>query len=192
MRATEKRKTSTARSKARAAEPKPRPKPRITPEQEKAYRELEHAVSLLYKEEYDRARSELKGMLEKYAQEREMLDRLRMYINVCEARSHRTPRGEGPDLYLQALVQYNEGEYEEALKILEKAARGDPGDARVTYLTACARLAHGEREEGLGLLREAIRMDTANRYRALNDPDLEEIRTAEDFLDAVGDEEPAS
>jgi hypothetical protein len=40
------------------------------------------------------------------------------------------------------------------------------------------------------MLRDSIRLDVNNRYRALNDPDLEEIRTAEDFVDALGDEEP--
>lgn len=193
MRATEKRK-STTRHRARgaaAAEAKPRPKPRLTSEQEKAYREFEHAVSVLYKQEYDRARSEIKAIIEKYPQERDLQDRARIYLRVCEARAHKPGRGEGADLYLQGLVQYNEGEYEEALKILDRAAKSGPEDGRVVYLTACARLAHGDRDEGMRLLREAVRIDTTNRYRALNDPDLEEIRTAEDFLDAIGDEGPA-
>jgi tetratricopeptide (TPR) repeat protein len=191
MRATEKRKSAASARKGRGhaapAAPKLRPKPRLTPEQEKAYREFEHAVTLLYKQEYDRAKTGFQDILEKYPAERDLADRGRIYLKVCEGRAGRLPRGEAADPYLQAVVQYNEGEYEEALKILGRKA--DSKDARATYLTACAKLALGEREEGLRLLRESIRLDPDNRYRALNDPDLEEINTAEDFLDSLGDEE---
>jgi len=192
MRATEKRKSTTARHRTKAAaaaasKPKPKARPKLTVEQEKAYRDFEHAVSLVYKQEYDKARGELKPLAEKYPQDRELVDRVRIYLSVCEARTQKAPRGEAADPYLQALLQYNEGEYEEALKLLDKANRGNPNDARALYLTACAHLAHGEREDGLKLLQESIRIDASNRYRALNDPDLEEIRTAEDFVDAIGD-----
>lgn len=189
MKATEKRKPASAARKSRAsAHPKPRPRPTLTAEQQKVYKEYEHAVSLVYKQEYERASSELKNLLEKHPHDRDLLDRVRIYLRVCEARTRRPQRGETAEPYLHALVLYNEGEYEEALKILDREVGASPRDARLTYLTACAHLAHGERQEGLRLLRESIRIDVNNRYRALNDPDLEEIRTAEDFVDALGEE----
>jgi tetratricopeptide (TPR) repeat protein len=189
MKATEKRKTASASRKSRAAaQPKPRPRTTLTAEQQKAYKEYEHAVSLVYKQEYARAAEELKGLVERHPHDRDLLDRTRIYLRVCEARTRRPQRGETPEPYLQALVLYNEGEYDEALKILDREVGSNQRDARLTYLTACAHLAHGERQEGLRLLRESIRLDVTNRYRALNDPDLEEIRTAEDFVDALGEE----
>jgi predicted Zn-dependent protease len=189
MKATEKRKTASASRKSRAAaQPKARQRPTLTAEQQKAYKEYEHAVALVYKQEFDRAAAELKSLLEKHPHDRDLTDRVRIYLRVCEARTRRPQRGEAAEPYLQALVQYNEGEYEEALKILDREVGSNPRDARLTYLTACAHLAHGERQEGLRLLRESIRLDVSNRYRALNDPDLEEIRTAEDFVDALGEE----
>jgi predicted Zn-dependent protease len=193
MKAAEKRKSTATRHKSRVAAPsapKVKQKARLTPEQEKTYREYEHAVGLVYKQEYEKARSELRALAEKHATDREFADRIRIYLGVCEARLHRPSKSESSDLYFQALVQYNEGEYDEALKLLEKAAAKEPNSPEVVYLTACAHLAHGEREEGLRMLRDSIRLDVNNRYRALNDPDLEEIRTAEDFVDALGDEEP--
>lgn len=196
MRATEKRKTTPSRHRTRAAAAEPKPKakvkPKLSPEQEKAYREFEHAVALVYKQEYERARGELRAVAERHPQDRELLDRVRIYLKVCESRTQKNPRADSSDVYLQALLRYNEGEYEEALKMLDKTVRQTPRDPRVVYLSACARLAHGEREEGMRLLHEAVELDPANRYRALNDPDLEEIRAAEDFLDAIGDLGPAN
>ncbi|MCZ6777994.1 MAG: hypothetical protein O7F16_03405 [Acidobacteria bacterium] len=204
MPAAVKRKSATAsRSRAKAkstrgktkikakakAEPKPRQKRSLTEEQQKAYREFEHAVSFVYKKDYAKGKAELETLAQKRAEDRDLLDRIRIYLNVCKTRLGGTPRPESIDPYMRALVQYNEGEYAEAISLLGKAPKSGAGWSSVLYLNACAHLANGAREEGLKLLSEAVQVDTDNRYRALNDPDLEEIRTDDDFLDALGDEE---
>ncbi|MEE9219410.1 MAG: tetratricopeptide repeat protein [Acidobacteriota bacterium] len=198
MPTTQRRRSTTATHKGRAATVKARAKPRpkqkamLTAEQKRVHREYEQAVRLVYKKEFGKARDALEVLRKKYAGDRELLDRVNMYFNVCQIRLARPSSRGTPDPYMEALFQYNEGGYEEALRLLGKASRGSANDSRVVYLCACAHLAKGDREEGLKLLREAVLIDTDNRYRALNDPDLEEIRTDEDFVDALGEEEPGA
>ncbi len=168
---------------------KPSQRPSLTEEQQKAYREFERAVSFVYKHDYAKAKAELETLAQKRADDRDLQDRARVYLNICTARLGSSPRPDSGDPYMRALVQYNEGEYAEAVSLLDKASQSGTSRSTVLYLNACAHLANGAREEGLKLLREAVQVDTDNRYRALNDPDLEEIRTDDDFLDALGDEE---
>jgi tetratricopeptide (TPR) repeat protein len=198
MPTTAKRKStagSRSRPRAGASQAKSKPRPRakqkttLTEEQQKAYREFEHAVGYVYKKDYARAKNALETLMQKRASDRDLIDRVRVYLNVCEARLGGTTRRQAGDAYMQALVEYNEGEYEKAIELLSNARGGGADRSSVLYLHACAHLAHGNREEGLKLLRDAVQLDPDNRYRALNDPDLEEIRTDDDFLDALGDEE---
>ena len=187
-------KTTSARAKTKVkakarAKPKPKQKPSLTEEQQKAYREFERAVSFVYKKDYAKGKAELVTLAQKRAEDRDLLDRVRIYLNICNARLVGAPRPDTIDPYMRALVQYNEGEYAEAISLLDKASESGAGQSSVLYLNACAHLANGAHEEGLKLLREAVQVDADNRYRALNDPDLEEIRTDDDFLDALGDEE---
>ena len=77
-------------------------------------------------------------LIQKYPEERELVDRARVYLTVCE-RQRRDPRPaltEPEDFYYAAVLEKNRGNVAEAIEHLKRAARKN-GGGRVDFLLAC-------------------------------------------------------
>lgn len=129
------------------------------------------------KNDYDKALVSFKELIANYPEEHELVDRARVYISICERGSKKesiSPRNI-EDYLFYAQMRINQGDYQGALKLLEKALELKREEARVHYLMATAYVQAGQVEEGLEALKKALQKDKSLAVMAQNEPDFESI-----------------
>lgn len=160
------------------AQPQPRP-----PDQEKAIEEFAAGVRLYQKGDLGRAKEQFKSLLEKYPQQREIGDRARTYIQVCDrALQAAAPRLKDlDDYYYHGVVLLNQQNLEEAVRVFEKALTIDQGSEKVLYALAAAMARSGRSEAAVDTLRRSVAANPSNRVMAAGDADFESLREHPDF-----------
>ncbi len=154
---------------------------------EQAIQEYEQALLLLRKEQFAEATEGFKAVLKNHPQEKEVADRCRAYLRVCErgAGEKVMPLKREEDYYYQGVLECNRQRYDEALKHLDRALKLSPKDDRVLYVLASTQALKGDRDQALSALKEAIDLNAANRIHARQDPDFDPLRDDDAFLDLV-------
>jgi tetratricopeptide (TPR) repeat protein len=145
------------------------------------------AVQLLHDKEYARARDAFRAVETTHAEELALSDRARVYARICEAKL--APRPAVPEsfdgLYHQAVMHTNSGEYDRALRLLERALTMQPDSSKALYARASAWALKGNAEAAVADLRRAIAVEPGVRFQAANDPDFEPIREEPSFIDII-------
>ena len=175
---------------AKKAPPAPRP-----PVEEKALEEFAAALRLFQKGELAKARDQFKSILGKFPQQRELCDRARTYVQICE-RAVQPPSPclkDLDDFYHQGVFFLNQRNAEEACRMFEKALAIDPASEKVHYALAAAHALAGRADSAIESLRKAIAASASNRMMAATDPDFESLRDHPGFLALVSiqGEDPA-
>ena len=166
-----------------------RPVSTLAAHAEQAVKDYDQALGLLRRKEYAAAAEAFQQVIKTYPDEKEITDRCRVYLLVCE-RERSEPEvslKKAEDYYYQGIVESNRQRYDEALKHLDKALKMSPSDDRFLYATAATRSLMGEREGALNLLKEAIQANPENRIHAQNDPDFEPLSDDDAFIDLVSE-----
>ena len=150
----------------------------------KALDEYEKGMRLFNRKDYSKAVIRFKNLIETYPQERELGDRARTYMKVCERLGEKTrnPRlSSFEDYYYHGIMAMNREEYNTALKDFEAALKTEPKNDAVTYLLGIAHFKNGNKDSGFKLLEKSISLNPLNRCYAHNDPDLEEHKKEKKF-----------
>jgi tetratricopeptide (TPR) repeat protein len=138
----------------------------------------EQGVAALQEHDYPRASSILRSVLSRYPGEKDLHERVRLYVNVCER--HMAPRGMSPstpeERVFAATLAFNAGNYDEALEHLRTASRESPDHDHVLYMLATVLALRDEYDEAVPHLLRAIDLNPENRSLARHDPDLEPLR----------------
>ena len=150
----------------------------------------EHGVEALQKHDFRKAQQLLESVLNRYPEEKELHERVHLYLNVC--RRQATPKELSPQtvderLYAATLA-INGGQYDQAISHLRLVRDEDPDNDYALYMLAVAHAQRGEHAEALAHLERAITLNPENRALARRDPDLEMLREDESFqatLDAA-------
>ncbi|MGE5244221.1 MAG: TPR end-of-group domain-containing protein [Betaproteobacteria bacterium] len=126
-------------------------------------------------------------MLRQYPEERELHERVRLYLNICQR--HAAPREATPQtieerLYASTLA-INGGRYDEAINHLRLVRDEDPDNDHALYMLAVSHAQRGEHAEAIAHLERAIALNAENRAIARHDPDLEPLRGDESFRMAL-------
>lgn len=169
-----------------APPPPPAPAPAPPPRKPGFYEAVaiyERGVQALQRHDYDGAAGFFRTILDKYPEERELLERARLYLRVCERETARQPAGPktAAERVYAATVALNSGDPSGALDHLQRAIGEDPESDHAHYMMAVALGTRGRTEEALDHLRRAIGLNPDNRGLAREDPDLESIRTHQSF-----------
>ena len=99
--------------------------------------------------------------------------RARQYLAATEVADIRAPTlTTADDMYNHAVVLVNDGDLENALEVLEAAAKKAPKDDRIMYVRALALGMSGDEEAAIEQLQAAIEANEINRIYAGNDPDF--------------------
>jgi tetratricopeptide (TPR) repeat protein len=158
---------------------------------EKALKEFERGVGLLQKQSYPEALERFQTIVSSFPQEKELIDRANVYLRICrnllETKDPQPRNSE--DFFYYGVIRANEADYDEAVRLLEKALQATPKDEKVHYVLASTLALKGDRREALDHLREAIELNTTNRIYARNDPDFEPLRDDENFQNLIHPEE---
>jgi len=146
-------------------------------EYQKALAAFSLAMKDFHKGVLDKAAVERKAFIEKYPEERELVDRAQIYLTIAQKR----PRKETvhlkdfDDHYNYAVYKVNSGDREGALKILEKALEFKKSEAKVQYLIADVLCLLGRADEGLEALKKAVQKDKQFAVLAQNESDFEPL-----------------
>jgi tetratricopeptide (TPR) repeat protein len=167
---------------APAASPAPAPKPPIT---RQSYIEAvvlyEQGVAALQAHDYSRASSILRSVLARYPDEKELHERVRLYLNVCDR--HMAPGAGSPstpeERVFAATLAFNAGGYDDALEHLRRAISQRPDHDHALYLLASVLTLRNQADEAVPHLLRAIELNPDNRGMARHDPDLEPLRRYE-------------
>jgi tetratricopeptide (TPR) repeat protein len=144
---------------------------------EKALSAFNQAVMAFHKREFGRAKELLKAFTDNFSSERELVDRAQIYLKICASASQK----EKPslktfdDYYQYSIFLSNQGNHDEALKLLEKAREMKPKEGKIPYLMADVYCLQGDTEKCLEHLRKAIQIDKFFSTLAQNETDFEPL-----------------
>jgi tetratricopeptide (TPR) repeat protein len=147
----------------------------------------ERGVEALQRHDYGAAGRLLESVLRQYPEEKELHERVRLYLNICAR--HAAPRESAPQtiderLYASTLA-INGGRYDEAIGHLRLVRDEDPDNDHALYMLAVAHAQRGELAEAVAHLERAIALNSENRGLARTDPDLEPLREDDAFRMAL-------
>lgn len=149
---------------------------------ENARKDYDRGVAALQKKKLEEAERHFVDLIQKYPEERELVDRARVYLTVCE-RQRRAPRPaltEPEDFYYAAVLEKNRGNLAEAIGHLQRAAKKN-GGGKVDFLLACCYAQQGDLVTALGHLQRAIEEDQRHRVLARHDRDFDPVREMPEF-----------
>ena len=149
---------------------------------ENARKEYDRGVAALQKKKLEEAERHFIDLIQKYPEERELVDRARVYLTVCERqrRDQRPALSEPEDFYYAAVLEKNRGNVDEAIEHLQRAAKKN-GGGRVDFLLACCFAQKGDLATALAHLQKAIEEDQRHRVLARHDRDFDPVREMPEF-----------
>lgn len=170
---------------SQAHDPVPVPMPRAG--HVEAVSLYEEGLAALQAHEFSRASAVLRSVLSRYPGERELHERVHLYLNVCDR--HMTPRAVSPstpeERVFAATLAVNAGNYDEALEHLRIASAEAPEHDHALYMLASVLTLRGQMDAAVPLLLRAIELNPDNRALARHDPDLEPLRQFESVRTAL-------
>lgn len=184
------REKSTARARGTSASPAaapPQSRPREEnplgpPAKKPAYYEAiaiyEAGVRALQRRDYAVAADHFRSVIQRFADERELLERARLYLQVCERETANRPSGPRTpqERIYAATVALNAGDPDGALTHLKRALAEDSGNEHGHYIMAVALSERGQLRDAIEHLRKSIELNPENRSLARQDPDLSVLR----------------
>jgi tetratricopeptide (TPR) repeat protein len=193
------RKAIAANSKSRLVAEKTQPPPPAAPSPHvpppprkpgfyEAVAIYERGVQALQKHDFSGAASFFRAVLERYPEERELLERARLYLRVCERETSRQPAAAPKtpeERVYAATVALNSGDHSGALDHLRQALGEDPESDHAHYIMAVALGMRNRGDEAIEHLQQAIALNPENRGLAKQDPDLDSLRDHHRFRDAL-------
>ena len=147
----------------------------------------EQAVRALQHHDYAHAANLLRSVLADYPDEKELHERVRLYLNVCERQAaprQSTPQSTEERIYAATLA-VNTGRHDEALAHLHAVIRDEPDNDHALYMLAVVHALRQEASDAMPHLLRAIALNPENRALARQDPDLEHLRRDESFRTAT-------
>jgi tetratricopeptide (TPR) repeat protein len=147
----------------------------------------ERGVEALQRHDYAAAARLLQGVIERYPEERELHERVRLYLKVCERQTGGPAPGPRTleERLNAATVALNAGEYGRASEYLRAVHQEDPENDYAQYMLAVVHSATGNGEAAVQHLRRAIELNPENRALARHDPDFEAVRHQDAFRQAL-------
>lgn len=147
----------------------------------------ERGLEALQRHDYRGAIDLLESVLRQFPDERELHERVRLYLNICQRQA--TPREASPQtiderLYAATLA-INGGQYDQAIAHLRLVRDEDPDNDHALYMLAVAHAQRDEHAEAVAHLERAIALNPENRALARTDPDLEPLREDDAFRAAL-------
>lgn len=179
--------------------PRPAPQPQAAvpaepptqPPKKPTYHEAvslyERGLQALQRRDFAAAADALRNVIARYPDERELLERARLYLKVCERELE--PREQAPktadDWVYAATVALNSADEQAALHHLTRALEANPRHDHAHYMMAVATARRSEPDRALGHLRQAVALNSENRSLAKQDPELESLRGLPGFAQAL-------
>ena len=146
-----------------------------------AVRAYEQGVEALQQRDFSRAATLLESVIHRYPDEKELHERVRLYLNVCQRQAAppgRTPQTPEERVYAATLA-INAGAYDDGLAQLRMALDSEPSNDHVHYMLGVVHALRQDFASSLAHLQRAVELNPENRFLALQDADLAGLREAD-------------
>ena len=143
----------------------------------------ERGVEALQRRDYARAADRFREVQLRYPDERELHDRARLYLRVCERELERresAPQTIEERIYAATLA-LNAGADEDALTHLTRAAAEDPDNGSAEYMLAVVYARRGNPDAAAAHLLRATQLDPDTRALARREADFDAVRDHQIF-----------
>lgn len=137
----------------------------------------EHGMKALQEHRFAEAAESFRAVLTQYPEEKELNDRVRLYLTLCERQlkgSNTEPTTREERLYAATLA-LNARDVDAALRHLGAVVSEDPEHDGALYMLGVVHALREDTETALSYLRRAIERNPENRLLALQDADLERL-----------------
>ena len=151
----------------------------------------EAGVTAVQMRKFSVAAKALNEIINDYPEERELAERAKLYLTVCDRELHpivAEPTTLDERLYA-ATVALNSGDLSIAIEHLNAVATEKPADANVHYMLAVAYAMSENSGLSVTHLERAILLNPDNRLLARQEPDFENIHEDDRFRDLTAPEE---
>jgi Tfp pilus assembly protein PilF len=147
----------------------------------------ERGLQALQRRDFAASADALRNVIERYPDERELLERARLYLKVCERELEpKEPAPKTPDEWVYAgTVALNAGDETTALRHVQRALTDDPRHDHARYMLAVISTRRNDVAAALEHLRQAVSINPENRPLARQDPELEPLRDEPAFKSIV-------
>jgi tetratricopeptide (TPR) repeat protein len=138
----------------------------------------ERGLQALQRRDFAASADALRLVIERYPDERELLERARLYLKVCERELEpKEPAPKTPDEWVYAgTVALNAGDESTALRHVQRAIAEDARHDHAHYMMAVIATRRGDPVGALSHLRQAVSLNPETRALARQDPELESLR----------------
>ena len=175
-------------AKAKAIPPDP-----DAPAKQQQLKLYEEALKHFQLQKFARAKEVLDDVLK--GPSKELADRARVHIRICEQRAARIPAAPPKsveDHYTQGVALMNLGRWDEAREHLDRARKAAPKADHVVYAMAALDCLTGEADSAMENLKIAIQLRPENRYHARNDEDFAFLQEDPRFTELLYPERESS
>jgi len=164
----------------------PAPPPR-KPTYHEAVAMYERGLQALQRRDFGASADALRTVIERYPDERELLERARLYLKVCERELEpKEPAPKTADEWVYAAtVALNAGDESAAHRHLQRALGEDARHDHAHYMMAVVSTRRNDTPAALEHLRQAVSLNPENRSLARQDPDLDALRDEPAFKAAL-------
>jgi tetratricopeptide (TPR) repeat protein len=148
----------------------------------------EKGLKALQQRNFERAAELFRAVIDNHPEEKELHERVRLYLNVCERATtpaDSTPKNLDERIYA-ATLSMNSGAYRDALAHLQAALKERPDHDHAHYMLAAVQTSLRNFPEALNQLQRAIELNADNRTQASQDPDFDPLRDHSRFRLLVG------
>jgi Tfp pilus assembly protein PilF len=155
--------------------------PTPTPKKPSFYEAIaiyESGVRGLQRHDYEAAAESFRQVLQRYPEERELIERARLYLRVCERETAQRPAGPQTtsERVYAATMSLSAGDSDAALGHVQRALDQEPASHHAHYMMAVIRSTRSETAKAVEHLRRAIELNPDSRSLARQDADLERLR----------------
>jgi len=150
---------------------------------QKALSSFNKAMKYFHKGDFDKAEQSLKDFIKSHSEEKELLDRAKLYLDIIQASGEQESISlkSFDDYYQYGVFRFNQGRYEEAIDLFKKANKKKAKQAKVYYAIANAYCLMDEKDKCIANLRKAMELDEFYGILAQNETDFDVYREDEEF-----------
>jgi tetratricopeptide (TPR) repeat protein len=146
----------------------------------------ESGMRALQSRQFQQAAEAFRSVLSRFPEEKELNDRVRTYLSVCERHLNAAPAPRTSDERLYAAtIALNAGDTDTALLHLADIVAEDPDHDGALYMLGVVHALRDDAQTALHYLQRAILRNPANRSLALQDADLERLMQDESIRAAL-------
>ncbi len=154
---------------------------------------FDRAIKNLHKGDLTRAKGQFADVASTYPEQRDLLDRSRCYLAICErqakASSPDSPRG-FEEVVAHGVFSHNQGDYKLAIELLSKAVEMEPKSDHAHYCLAAAFARDGDTLGASRHLTRAVNTNPYNLFLARSDDDFDSLRTDPSLAKLLAEEPP--